>query len=57
MLFRSMRMGYKEANASWILEDNLPMRAIPERFGLAKEQTWRLFQYCPDGLTSHAPDA
>lgn len=51
----AMRMGYKEANASWILEDNLPMRAIPERFGLAKEQTWRLFRYAPDSAALSRP--
>lgn len=37
------RLGYREAEASWILEDNVPMRRILEVFGARPYKTYRLY--------------
>lgn len=38
------RYGYREAEASWILEDNLPMRRVLEVFGARAYKTYRLYE-------------
>ena len=42
------RRGFKEANISWVLEDNDAMLAFPRRLGLEPDQVWRFYQYRPD---------
>lgn len=38
------RLGIKEAEASWVLEDNLPMRRLLEPFGGKIYKTYRIFE-------------
>lgn len=42
-LKRALPLGYKYAEASWILEDNWPMRKILESFGANLYKTYRLY--------------
>lgn len=43
-LMTGLRLGFKEAEASWVLEDNLPMRRLLEPFGGKIYKTYRLYQ-------------
>ncbi|MBI3854032.1 MAG: GNAT family N-acetyltransferase [Verrucomicrobia bacterium] len=38
------RLGIKEAEASWVLEDNLPMRRLLEPFGGRVYKTYRIYE-------------
>lgn len=42
-----LKRGFTEASISWVLEDNEEMLAVPRRFGLKIDQTWRLYQWRP----------
>jgi GNAT superfamily N-acetyltransferase len=43
-IFRNgLRRGYREAEFSWILEDNLPMRRPLERLGATVHRTYRIY--------------
>jgi len=41
---RALELGYKRSEASWILEDNLPMRRIMERLGWSVYKTYRVYE-------------
>ena len=41
---RALELGYKRSEASWILEDNLPMRRIMERLGWQVYKTYRIYE-------------
>jgi GNAT superfamily N-acetyltransferase len=41
---RAVELGYKRSEASWILEDNLPMRRIMERLGWTAYKTYRIYE-------------
>ena len=41
---RALELGYKRSEASWILEDNLPMRRIMERLGWTVYKTYRVYE-------------
>ena len=43
-LITARRLGIKEAEASWVLEDNLPMRRLLEPFGGKIYKTYRIYQ-------------
>lgn len=40
---QAMKMGLREIELSWILEDNLPMRHILTKFGARQYKTYRIF--------------
>jgi GNAT superfamily N-acetyltransferase len=48
MLYEGLQVGYqlglKAAEASWILEDNVPMRRVLEVFGAEAYKTYRIYQ-------------
>jgi hypothetical protein len=39
----AMEMGFRQVELSWILEDNLPMRRILEKFGARRYKTYRIY--------------
>jgi hypothetical protein len=39
----AIKMGYKQVELSWILEDNLPMRRINESLGGIAYKTYRIY--------------
>lgn len=41
---RALELGYRRSEASWILEDNLPMRRIMERLGWQVYKTYRVYE-------------
>ena len=41
---RALELGYRRSEASWILEDNLPMRRILERLGWHIYKTYRIYE-------------
>lgn len=41
---RALELGYRRSEASWILEDNLPMRRILERLGWDIYKTYRIYE-------------
>lgn len=43
-LITARRLGIKDAEASWVLEDNLPMRRLLEPFGGKIYKTYRIYQ-------------
>ncbi len=44
VLREGRRAGYRQVEASWILEDNGPMRRIMESMGARRYKTWRLYR-------------
>ncbi|MEI2725277.1 MAG: hypothetical protein V9H26_17685 [Verrucomicrobiota bacterium] len=43
-LVTSLRLGFKEAEASWILEDNVMMRRLLKPFGGRVYKTYRIYE-------------
>ncbi len=43
-LITGRQLGFKEAEASWVLEDNLPMRRLLEPFGGRAYKTYRIYE-------------
>ena len=41
---RALELGYRRSEASWILEDNVPMRRIMERLGWQVYKTYRVYE-------------
>ena len=41
---RALELGYRRSEASWILEDNLPMRRIMDRLGWRVYKTYRIYE-------------
>lgn len=39
----ALKLGYRQIELSWILEDNMPMRRIIEALGTSRYKTYRLF--------------
>ncbi len=39
----AMEMGFRQVELSWILEENLPMRRILEKFGARRYKTYRIY--------------
>ena len=39
-----LRLGFKDAEASWVLEDNVMMRRLLEPFGGRVYKTYRIYQ-------------
>jgi GNAT superfamily N-acetyltransferase len=44
MMEEARRKGYRWGELSWILESNLPMLAVLERFGAERYKTYRIYE-------------
>jgi hypothetical protein len=40
----AIKMGYKQIELSWILEDNMPMRRMNESLGAKPYKTYRVYE-------------
>lgn len=47
VIHHGIKMGYRYANISWVLENNDAMIEVPRRLNLSPDQTWRFFEYRP----------